>query len=123
MLVPSTFTGRYKNRITRTAIRTDSIKSRNQAMVVMTADRDRSDTSGAEPDTVAIASGTDSLMSVATYSNLQRTVNRCSNLIVLRFPCVGRVSRFFDCPLPNRAASVTDHCPILSHLQRTRSPG
>src|SRR5208283_4481903 len=38
MLVPSTFTGRYRNRITSIAIRPESIRSRNQATVVMSAD-------------------------------------------------------------------------------------
>src|SRR5690348_9724940 len=40
MLVPSTFTGRYKNRMTSTAISTESMRSRSQARVVRMAERE-----------------------------------------------------------------------------------
>src|ERR1700685_1193362 len=68
MLVPSTFTGRYKNKITRTAIRTDSIRSPNHATVAIKVDRD---CSAAWPVALwagTLTSGTGSFISEVTYS-------------------------------------------------------
>lgn len=62
MLVPSTFTGRYKNRITNTAIKTESIRSRNHATVARSADDGLRAVSGTWPEAGAIASGAGSVM-------------------------------------------------------------
>src|SRR4051794_3402638 len=65
MLVPSTLTGRYRKRMTSTAINTESMRSRNHAIVAMTRDRGCSADSCGEalrgeilvPDTRALLSG------------------------------------------------------------------
>src|SRR4051795_12679635 len=62
MLVPSTFTGRYRKRITSTAIKTESIRSRNQASVVISAKREFSHARRSRRVEISPCSGTGSSM-------------------------------------------------------------